>query len=83
MTNDEMYRQLGLNIAYYRKLRHKTQEQLAKETGITRAFLGHIEAPNMTVSFSIAVLFDLARVLEIEPKILFEFHEPLTETRSK
>ena len=52
MTNEEMYRQLGLNIAYYRKLRHLTQEQLALKTGITRAFLGHIEAPNMTVSFS-------------------------------
>lgn len=81
MTNEEMYRQLGLNIAYYRKLRHLTQEQLALKTGITRAFLGHIEAPNMTVSFSIATVFDISRALEIEPKVLFEFHENGSETK--
>lgn len=29
----DMYLQLGLKIAYYRKLRGLTQEQLARETG--------------------------------------------------
>ena len=33
----ERYRALGLNIAYYRKLRGMTQEQLAEKAEIGRA----------------------------------------------
>lgn len=73
MTNQEMYRQLGLNIAHFRKLKKMNQEQLAQATGISRGFLSHIEAPNIEVSFSIATVFDIARALEIEPKELFVF----------
>ena len=40
------YRQLGLKIAYYRKLRGLTQEQLAEKINRTPAFIGHVEAPN-------------------------------------
>ena len=75
LTNDEMICQLGLNIAHYRKMRKMTQEELANKTGISRAFLGHIEAPNMIVAFSIHTVFDIARALGIEPKVLFEFHD--------
>ena len=31
----ENYRQIGLKIAYYRKLRGLTQEELAEQTGLT------------------------------------------------
>ena len=41
------YLQLGLKIAYYRKLRGLTQEQLAEQVGLTPAFIGHVEAPNI------------------------------------
>ena len=75
LTNDEMVCQLGLNIAHYRRLRKMTQEELADAVGMSRAFLGHIEAPNMVVSFSLYTVFDIARALIIEPKLLFEFHE--------
>ena len=73
LTNDEMLRQIGLNIARYRKLRKLTQQQLADKVKINRSFLGHIEAPNMVVSFSIHTLLDISRALEIEPEFLFEF----------
>lgn len=36
------YLQLGLKIAYYRKLRGLTQEQLAEKIKRTSAFVGHI-----------------------------------------
>ena len=75
LTNDEMICQVGLNIAHYRKLRKMTQEKLADVVGITRGYLGHIEAPNMVESFSLYTVFDIARTLNIEPKLLFEFHE--------
>ena len=36
----EKYRQIGLKIAYYRKLRGLTQEELAERVGLTPAFRG-------------------------------------------
>ena len=39
----DKYRQIGLKIAYYRKLRGLTQEQLAEKVGISSSFMGHIE----------------------------------------
>ena len=45
--NRDKYIALGLNIAYYRKRQGMTQEQLAEKAGISRSYLGEIEAPNM------------------------------------
>ena len=41
------YLELLLKIAYYRKLRGMTQEQLAERIDRTPAFIGHVEAPNI------------------------------------
>lgn len=59
------YMQLGLKIAYYRKLRGLTQEQLAEKIDRTSAFIGHVEAPNINKAISLDTLFDIAHVLEI------------------
>jgi len=40
------YINLGLNITYYRKREGMTQDQLAERVGISRSYLGEIEAPN-------------------------------------
>lgn len=69
------YIQLGLNIAYYRKLRGMTQLQLAEKIDISRTHLSNIEAPNMNTSISLEKLFDIAEVLEIPVVQLFEFKE--------
>lgn len=69
------YIQLGLNIAYYRKLRGMTQLQLAEKVDISRTHLSNIEAPNMNTSISLEKLFDIAEVLEIPIFQLFEFRE--------
>lgn len=37
------YERIGLRIRKARKEAHKTQEQLAEDTGISVSFLGHIE----------------------------------------
>ncbi len=59
------YLQLGLKIAYYRKLRGMTQEQLAEEIDRTPAFIGHVEAPNISKAVSLDTLFDISKALNI------------------
>ena len=63
----EKYRQIGLKIAYYRKLRGLTQEELAEQVGLTPAFIGHLEAPNISKARSLDTLFDIASVLDVPP----------------
>lgn len=71
--NTERYRDLGYAIAYYRKRKGYTQEQVAEKIGISRQNMGAIEAPNMVRAVSLDVLFNIATVLEIEPYILLKF----------
>ena len=59
------YLQLGLKIAYYRKLRGLTQEELAEKIDRTPAFIGHVEAPNIQKAISLDTLFDIASVLDV------------------
>lgn len=72
--NSERYRDLGFAIAYYRKRRNLTQEQLADRVGISRQHMGAIEAPNMTRAISLEVVYNIATVLGIEPYVLFKFN---------
>ena len=72
----EQYRQIGLKIAYYRKLRGLTQEELAEQVGVTPAFIGHLEAPNISKALSLDTLFDIATVLEVPPHKLLCFEDP-------
>lgn len=71
--NAERYRDLGCAISYYRKRKGLTQEQLAESIGISRQHMGAIEAPNMVRAVSLDVLFNIARVLEMEPYLLLKF----------
>lgn len=69
------YRQLGLTIAYYRKLRGLTQLQLAEYVNISRTHLSNLEAPNMPTSVSLDTLFDISDTLEVPIAKLFETRE--------
>lgn len=65
--------QLGLKIAYYRKLRGLTQEQLAEQIGLSPAFIGHVEAPNIQKAIPLDTLFDIAAELDIPPYEFLQF----------
>ena len=69
----DKYQDLGCAIAYYRKRKHLTQEQLAEKIGISRQHMGAIEAPNMVRAISLDVLFHVSEVLEVEPYMLLKF----------
>ena len=59
------YLQLGLKIAYYRKLKGYTQETLAVKIDRSAAFIGHVEAPNIKKSVSLDTLFAIAKALDV------------------
>lgn len=69
------FRLLGLTIAYYRKLRGLTQAELAEATNLSRTHISNIEAPNGKTSISLNKLFDIADVLEVPAKDLFDFRD--------
>ena len=73
MSQIEKYEQLGLNVAYYRRKRKLTQEQLAEKVGIDRTHMSNIELANSGVSLD--VLFHLADALEVPVSRLFEFRD--------
>ena len=82
-TYAEQYRQIGLKIAYYRrlrgftqKLRGLTQEELAERIDRSPAYIGHVEAPNILKAVSLDTLFDIATVLEVPPYKFLLFEEP-------
>lgn len=73
--HSDRYIRLGLNIAYYRKLRSLTQMELAEKVNISRTHISNIEAPNMPVSVSLDKLFDIADVLDVSVDKLFNFKD--------
>ena len=71
----DKYLQLGLKIAYYRKLRGLTQEMLAEQIGVSAAFIGHVEAPNINKAISLDTLFDIAAALDVPPPKFLRFDD--------
>ena len=69
------YIKLGLKIAYYRKLKGMSQEQLAESIDKNAAFIGHVEAPNISKTISLDTLFDIAKVLEIPAHKFLDFND--------
>ena len=72
--NDKRYIEIGYNIQYYRKHKNLTQERLAELLDISRQHLGAIEAPNIVRPVSLDLLFRIADVLEIDVRLLLDFH---------
>ncbi len=68
----EKYIRIGLNIAYYRKLRGMTQLQLAEAVNISRTHMSNIEAPNVPTSVSLDTLFEIADILDVDIASLFD-----------
>ena len=71
----EQYRQIGLKITYYRKLQGLTQEELAEQVGLTPAYIGHLEAPNISKALSLDTLFDITAALDVAPQKFLAFED--------
>ena len=92
------YKQIGRKIAYYRKLRNLTQEQLAQKINISKSSLGKIECGHYNHSISLSILMAIADGLKIDLDLLIkvdkfffsvtkieltEIHEPVYVTICK
>ncbi|MEY8231062.1 helix-turn-helix transcriptional regulator [Oscillospiraceae bacterium 50-16] len=69
----QRYKNLGLNISFYRKLRGFSQEKLAEMVDISRTHMSRIETADCAVSLD--VVFELADALSVEPYKLFQNKE--------
>ena len=68
----ERFFTLGLKIAYYRKKRGYTQENLAEKVGISLNFLAQVEGTGTIRGISLETLFKMADVLQVAPSKLLE-----------
>ena len=70
----EKYRLLGLRIAFYRKLRGYTQEQLAEMIGKSWSFLSQVEANNGVTlkGISLDTLFAISEALDVPAGKFFD-----------
>ena len=67
------FKMTGLRIAYFRKAKGWTQEELANRMDMQTSTIGAIEAPNMEKKISLTTLFKFARVLDVPPSKLLDF----------
>lgn len=72
-NQENKYRLLGLNIAYYRKQQGLSQSSLAEIINISRTHMSRIETADCAVSLD--VVFDICDALNVKPEKLFDFRE--------
>ena len=82
--NRDYYVDLGEHISFYRKRANITQAELARRVNISRSYLSRIENTNNSQSFSLELLFNISRELDVPPRYFFDpFPTPQKEKRIK
>lgn len=71
----QQYKMIGLNIAYYRKLKGISQMDLAEAVGLSRTYISNIEAPGMPIAISLDTLLNIADALSVPAQKLLDFHD--------
>jgi transcriptional regulator with XRE-family HTH domain len=67
------FKQVGNQIAWYRKKKDLTQQELADKAHISRSSIGKIECGNYNQNISLSMLIDIADALGINFTALFSF----------
>jgi transcriptional regulator with XRE-family HTH domain len=60
------YQIIGRNIAYYRRIRGLTQEQLAEKIPMSSSYLSKIECGNYHKSVSLSMILAIAYGLDVD-----------------
>lgn len=78
--NHDLFLDAGKHIAFYRQRAGMTQTQLAAAVGVSRAYINRIESQNQVQAFSMELLFEISKALDIPVHLLFM---PLKTSRNK
>jgi len=68
-------RYIGLRIAYFRKLRHLTQAELAFKVSINKNYLSHIESGSANKVISLPLLIRISKALDVELSLLVDLSD--------
>lgn len=74
-TNNMRFIEIGLKVAYYRKMHGLTQEQLAEKIGLSPGYLSQVETPTFIQPISLKTLFAIADALDVPPHKFLEFQQ--------
>ena len=75
VRKEVVFKQVGAKIAYYRRRKGLTQEELAEASNLSRSALGRIERGQYNGNVSLSVLIDIAGGLHIDFALLLIFSE--------
>ena len=70
-----MYKQIGNKVAYYRKLRNLTQDELADRVNISVSSLSKLERGKYNNNIPLSMLIMIAEWLRIDVSMLVSFDE--------
>ena len=70
-----MYKQIGNKVAYYRKLRNLTQDELADRVNISVSSLSKLERGKYNNNIPLSMLIMIAERLRIDVSMLVTFDE--------
>jgi transcriptional regulator with XRE-family HTH domain len=70
---ENLFRNVGLKISYYRRLRGYTQESFSEKLDVSVSYYSQIEAAGCYKPISLRTLFKIAETLEVEPHKLLMF----------
>ncbi len=77
MQSSELFKVIGKNIKYYRKLYNlekgkMTQEKLAELADVSIALIGNLESEKIEQGLSVYTLWKISKALEIPVEKLFD-----------
>ena len=70
-----MYKQIGNKVAYYRKLRNLTQDELADRINISVSSISKLERGKYNNNIPLSMLIMIAEGLRIDVSMLVTFDE--------
>lgn len=72
---NNMLIKIGLNVAYYRKLKSLSQQELSEKANINRTTIANIESADKHYGMTLNTVYRLAEALGIPIKKLFDFRD--------
>jgi len=85
LKSDELFRIIGSNVKYYRKLYNlnkgkMTQENLAERVDVSTALIGNLESDKIYQGISVVTLWKISQALEVPVDKLFDANRKMRKS---